>query len=235
MRTRGNFDAVLPEPECLPSTKPKIKTRLELESQNFFRCEGYIMQKDPVLKPFFIPYHKWPGLKSFHSKSVLPGLPHTNPSVSNSERLGPAPNQRERFESCLLSACWWTLQSSFSFVKSLCNGTGFYIGQRALAWQKVFLTSLLSQARWFYSMNDWFHCLIFHWWSPNAQYFLSMIVLSVLIDVCLWYFVRILKEHLRLAIASLWFAFLCKSIEKSIKCRSVLSNSIASGHVSIQN
>lgn len=134
MRRRGNFDALLPEPECLPSTKPKIKTRLELESQNFFRCEGYIMQKDPVLNPFFIPYHKWPGLKSFHSKSVLPGLPHTNPSVSNSEKLGPAPNQRERFESCLLSACCGPCSRAFSFcatVLASIQGSEPLLGKRS--------------------------------------------------------------------------------------------------------
>ena len=183
MRRRGNFDAILPEPECLPSTKPKIKTRLELESQNFFRCEGYIIQKDPVLKPFFIPYHKWPGLKSFHSKSVLPGLPHTNPSASNSEKLGPAPNQRERFESCLLSACWWTLQSSFLFCQKPVPWYWLLYRAASPCLVKGLFNISISQARRFYSMNDWFHCLIFHWWSLNAQYFLSMIVLSVLIDV----------------------------------------------------
>ena len=114
---------VMPESNCLSHSKTKDMTG----TQNFSRSEGYVIQKDPVLKPFFILYRKWPGFKSVQSKSVLTGLPHTNLCSSNSDKFDRILNQWDRFEPWPLSPWWWTLLTSSFFSKSLCFTIGVYI------------------------------------------------------------------------------------------------------------
>lgn len=116
---------VIPESNCLSHSETKDMIGI----QNFCQSEGYVIQKDPVLKPIFILYHEWSGFKSFQYKSVLPGLPHTNLYSSNSDKFDRILNQRDRFEPWPLSPWWWTLLTSSFFSKSLCFTIGFCIHQ----------------------------------------------------------------------------------------------------------